>query len=536
MKQKILPLLLALLTAYLPASAYDFMTDDGLCYNINSDGTSVSVTNQITLYYETASDPTYPNLSGAITIPTSVTNSGTTYSVTGIGFGAFRNCSSLTSVTIGNSVTTIGEWAFDNCSGLTSVYIPNSVTEIELAAFEDCSSLTTVDIPPSVTSIGNQAFYRCSSLTSVNIPASVAFIGDHAFAICSNALESITVDAENEKYDSRDNCNAIIETESNALIAGCKNTIIPNSVTSIGNFVFWGCEGMTSVTIPNSVTTIGYHAFRNCSGLTSVTIGNSVAYIGYSAFYGCSGLTTLEIPNSVTEIDMWAFGYCSGLTSVTIGNSVTSIGDYAFVGCSAIESITVDTENEKYDSRDNCNAIIETESNTLIAGCKNTIIPNSVTSIGISAFSGRSCLTSITIPNSVTSIGDYAFYNCTSLTSVSIPNSVNEIGLEAFYGCSNLKDFYSYIEDPSSVPLGTDVFNGVPTSTCVLHVPAGTTELYRAADQWSAFTNIVEDMTSIDNIATDHKSDGIYYNLLGQPVKNPTTGIYIYNGKKVFKK
>lgn len=159
----------------------------------------------------------------------------------------------------------------------------------------------------------------------------------------------------------------------------------------------------------------------------------------------------------------------------------------------------------------------------------------SVTQIGDRAFHS-SRMTSVIIPTSVTSIGNQAFCYCSSLTSVVIPNSVTSIGDYAFWECSNLTNFYTYIEDPSSVPLGTDVFNGVPTSTCILHVPGGTAELYRAADQWSAFTNIVEDMTGIDNIATDHKSDGIYYNLLGQPVKNPTTGIYIYNGKKVFKK
>ncbi len=165
-------------------------------------------------------------------------------------------------------------------------------------------------------------------------------IGISAFNGCSG-LTSIKVQEENANYDSRENCNAIIETGSNKLIAGCKNTVIPNSVTSIGNYAFSGCSGLTSITIPNSVTSIGNTAFQGCSGLTSITIPNSVTSIGESAFYGCSGLTSVTIGNSVTSIGYYAFSGCSGLTSVTIGNSVTSIGDYAFINCSGLNSVTV---------------------------------------------------------------------------------------------------------------------------------------------------------------------------------------------------
>jgi len=147
------------------------------------------------------------------------------------------------------------------------------------------------------------------------------------------------VENGNSKYDSRNNCNAIIETASNTLIAGCKNTIIPNSVTSIGECAFYGRSGLTSVTIPNSVTSIEAGAFWGCSGLTSITIPNSVTSIGYYAFSGCSGLTSVTIPNSVTSIGEYAFLNCSSLTSVTIGNSVTSIGENAFLGCSGLTSL-----------------------------------------------------------------------------------------------------------------------------------------------------------------------------------------------------
>ena len=314
--------------------------------------------------------------SGDVIIPPSVTYNGQPYSVTSIGGSAFRSCYDLTSVTISNSVTSIGEYAFAYC-GLTSVTIPNSVTTIGNYAFEYCSGLTSVTIGNSVTSIGGYAFYNCSGLTSVTIP---------------------------------------------------------NSVTSIGGGAFYGCSGLTSVTIPNSVASIGNHAFSGCSSLTSVTIPNSVISIGDFAFYCCSNLTSITIPNSVTSIGVCAFSGCSSLTSVTIPSSVTSMGHNVFGNCNSLASIVVDSKNTMFDSRDNCNAIIYKMNNTLVAGCKNTIIPNSVTKIGISAFYECRNLTSITIPNSVTSIQLDAFYGCSGLTSITIPNSVTSIGSNAFYG------------------------------------------------------------------------------------------------------
>ncbi|MDY6438645.1 MAG: leucine-rich repeat domain-containing protein [Prevotella sp.] len=368
--------------------AHDFEVKnaDGVTiyYNItSSSGTTVAVTFR-GKYYE----PYYNAYTGAVNIPSTVTYIGKKYSVTSIDHDAFRYCSGLTSITIPNSVTRIGHDAFYGCSGLTSVTIPSSVT-----------------------SIGDDAFYGCRGLTSVTIPNSVTSIGDGAFAYCSG-LTSIVVGKNNTKYDSRDNCNAIIEAASNTLIRGCKTTVIPNSVTSIGDYAFSDCSSLTSITIPNSVTSIGSYAFD-----------------------GCSGLTSFEIPNGVTSIGSYAFTGCSGLTSVTIPNSVTSIGGGAF---SDLTSIVVEKGNTMYDSRDNCNAIIETATNTLICGCKATVIPNSVTNIGSSAFYGCSGLTSVTIPNSVTTIGGSAFYNCSGLTSIEIPNGVTSIGDKAFSGCSGL--------------------------------------------------------------------------------------------------
>ena len=252
----------------------------------------------------------------------------------------YRQHDKIKNVIIENGVTSIGSYAFSHCNKLTSITVPNSVRYIGSYAFYGCSGLTSVTIPNSVTSIGERAFYGCFGLTSITIPNSVTSISPLTLLGCNN-LTSIIVEKGNKKYDSRNNCNAIIETESNTLVCGFKNTVIPNSVTSIGSFAFYECRSLTSITIPNSVTSIGYSAFQYCSSLTSITIPNSLISINSSAFYECSSLTSVTIPNSVISIGSSAFYGCINLKNATIGKSIEIIGNNAFKNCYNLQSIII---------------------------------------------------------------------------------------------------------------------------------------------------------------------------------------------------
>ena len=454
--KQITKLALLLAIAMLPqlASAYDFMVD-GLCYNYNSDGTSVTVTYQ----NNSSSSAHYTNLSGDIIIPASVSYDGNTYAVTKINYEAFSRCSGLTSVTIPNSVTTIGDFAFFNCTGLTSVTIGSSVTTIGECAFSACSGLTSLTIPNSVTTIGGFAFRICSGLTS------------------------IVVEAGNTKYDSRDNCNAIIETATNTLLYGCNNTIIPNSVTSIGEEAFRGCTGLTSVTIPNSVTSIGEDAFSGCSGLTSVTIGNSVTEIGNYAFYRCgAGLKNIIIPENVKQIGRNAF--------LGVDYYTTNVGDGRVESLifRAIDCDEIGNDAFAYDDHPGYGGSPRYTVNVydrLVFGDKVTIIPQNLPNF---SFGNKN----LVLPNSVKSICANSLIG--TANALVLGDSIETIEAGAV---TQISTVYVSQEDP------VDISPGAFSNPQTLYVPVGSRAKYFMATGWDEFANIVEGEYVRANVALD---------------------------------
>ena len=473
---------------------------------------------------------TYCESLTSITIPNSVTS---------MGVHPFGGCSNLASVIYPNSISYIPDGCFFGCRSLISFTIPQSVTRIENGAFSYCESLTSITIPSSVTYMGTGVFDGCSALTSIivdegntvydsrencnaiietasntlisgcqstNIPTTVTIIGEGAFGgiglnsifipsgviKIENAFEgnnpaSIIVAEDNSVYDSRDNCNAIIETASNTLVKGCKNTVMPSSITNIGTSAFLGCNDFTSITIPSSVKNIGDFAFYY-NGLTSVIIPEGVVSLGAFAFAG------------------------NNFTSLTIPSTVTSIDGRSFDGGGNLASIVVNEGNPKYDSRHNCNALIETESNTIIIGCRNTTIPSTVTCIGSGAFPNcgftaittdplQASETCLYIPSSVTSIIS-AFTG--ELTTVTLPEGLTELGENAFGGG------VTSLISTKTTPFVLENPNIGVALNCVLHIPAGTKDAYIAAG-WTEEVfggGIVEDGVVPESVSVTLSSIG----------------------------
>lgn len=499
-------LVLFLFGISLNAFAFDFSavapTGQTLYYNIR--GSNVIITRP-SINWSGYSKP-----AGNLTIPSSVVSNGVSYNVVAIDFFAFGYCSNLTSVSIPNTVTKLDSRAFAYCSSLTTITIPTSVDTIGGAVFDDCSSLTTVFFNATTCAyMGNSStpvFNHCTSLTTVNLGNNVQIIPPYAFWGCGS-LSSITIP---------NSVNSIGEY-SFFNCSGLTSINIPNSITSIGDHAFNGCSSLYSFNIPSSITSIGNNTFSNCDSLTTISIPNSVTSIGNFSFSNCHSLTSITIPNSVTSIGNLSFRNCSSLTSIIIPNSVTSIGTNPFSGCSNILSMIVASGNTQYDSRNNCNAIINSSNNTLISGCINTVIPNTVISIGSHAFSIGG-VTSISMPNSITSIGDDAFSSCHDLativwgsnitnigarafsychglTSVDIPQSVTSIGIWAFDACTNLTTVNLYASNCLMGNVNPSIFSNCPNFT-TLNIGENVISL-----PYNAFTNC-NNLTEIHSHAT----------------------------------
>ena len=498
--------------------------------------TSVTIGNEVTTIGNWAFSYCYELKS--ITIPNSVTS---------IGNYAFYYCSGLTEITIPEGVTSISSRAFSYCSGLTDVYfnaencsqayrcfyygctalttihIGENVKQIPDNIFSGCTGLTEITIPNSVETIGEGAFSGCTGLTSITIPESVTTIGIEAFYNCPNLARF------EGKWASSDNrCLVLNDTLVAFARGGLSSYTIPDNIKVIGERAFEGSRDLTSVTIPESVTTIGIEAFYNCpnlarfegkwassdnrclvlndtlvafarGGLSSYTIPDNIKVIGERAFEGSRDLTSVTIPESVISIGGEAFAgcynlkevrfnaiscingsfaSCKALTTVYIGNHVKQIPGEAFVGCENLTKV--------YFNAENC-----TQTN----GC-------------FSASNGCTALTTVNIGENVKQIPDEAFADCSRLTSITIGAGVNAIGERAFAGCTSLTSVAAY--NPTPITIANDLFEDVDCANCTLYVPAGSADLYKAAEGWNKFGAILPAIESVSDSLwyTNQSEDG----------------------------
>ena len=421
-----------------------------------------------------------------LSIPGNITHNGRQYAVESIAINAFSWCNNLENLVIGEGVKFINDGAFACCRKLRSIYLSSTVEHVSAGAFEGCTN-----------------------------------------------LKRIVVDEKNESFDSRNNCNAIIEKDNKTLVLGCRATTIPSDVKHIGDGAFKGCLWMESFTIPEGITEIGSLSFADCANLQQVSLPTTLETIDELAFFNCTALRHVFIPRNVNtiaaappfvgclrldsitvdpenktydsrngcnaiietatdkliagcrnthivegirEIGKSAFGD-SGLREITIPASVTKI-DKAFWGCALCTSIKVDRNNPIYDSRDECNAIIETATDKLIAGCTYTQIPNSVKEIGASAFSGLFLPTQIVLPEGIKAIGEQAFAGCKSLERIFIPKSVEELGPAVFFQC---KDLFEVHWEGHTEEIPGSTFANCPNLSFI-EIPQGTKTI-----QYSAF-------------------------------------------------
>ncbi len=346
----------------------------------------------------------------------------------------------IRTVVVESGVTSLGDFCFYGSASLTNVTLPDSVISLGDSCFDRCTSLISVTLPDSVTSLGDSCFEDCTSLTSVTLADGITSLGWSCFKGCTS-LDGIT---------------------------------LPDSVTILLYSCFEGCTGLTNITLPDSLTTMKGSCFEGCTSLTSITLTNSITYLDSSCFEGCTSLTSVTLPDRLTGLSFDCFKGCASLTSITIPDSVTSLDSTCFSGCTSLTEINIGANNPQYRSLD---GIVYNKDGTELICCPagkagEAIIPDSVTSLGDSCFSGCTQLTSITLPDSVTSLGYECFSECTSLTSIVLPDSVTSLGRSCFNGCTSLTS----INIPGGITTLWGCFSGCASLTSII-LPDGLTTM-----------------------------------------------------------
>lgn len=465
----------------------------------------------------TKSNPGSPNAKGNITILEEIEVGGKTYKVTKIDSYAFYKLKQIVSVSVPNSVETIGVYAFYGCNnletvtlgenitqigdfvfsytGLKSIQLPQKLTAISKSLFSHCEKLGNIDIPESVTEIKDEAFRGCLNMTSIYIPSNVRKIGLNIFSgyenyngSCYGNVNKVVVANSNPYYDSRNDCNAIIETATNTLIQGCQTTVIPDGVKKIGlhAFEFVAYKDFYLPASVDSIDTFGFYGTQ----IENVTIPSTLKYIGWAAFSKNSKLKNVVFEDGLEAIDGRGFTHCDNLQSVHISKTLKAFGAYPFNECVNLKEITVDVDNPYLYSPENSNTVITKKDNVLVLGCTGSVIPDGVKSISTNAFQG-SGITSVVFPSSVEEIGYTSFWGCLSLNFITFPAKLRHIKWQAFGNCPGLGAVTSLVEDPSSISIDEDVFRGLPSET-VLYVPQGSKPKYEATAPWKSFSKILE--------------------------------------------
>lgn len=369
--------------------------------------------------------------SGDIVIPQNITYDNQPYTVARIGEKAFYNCTNLTSISLPSSIVEIKKEAFRYCSGLSSIILPNSVETIGDYAFSRCQKIVSISFGNSVRKIGNGAFAGCNKIQSIELPSSLVSLGNEVFSGCNGVQnKTLVIPASLESLGSHA-FDSWIELN---------HVAIMSENVSMGSQIFNGCNNLQTIALNCKV--IGHEAFKGLSSLDEIDFGNNLETIDMYAFQDCISLKEINLPKSVTTIRNMAFMGCTSLSSLLLGDDVMEIGNGAFAGCSNISAISVSSNNPYYDSRNNCNAIIETATNTMILACFNSTIPSSVVILGPSVFEGQTSITEIELPNTLEVISHQAFFGCSGLKQINLPGSVKYIGNRAFYGCTSLDSVY----------------------------------------------------------------------------------------------